>query len=917
MHWIGLIVGLVAAGLLGAAFGGFGHALVLGVIAGVVMHQRQRLELMSKELAALKQRLAQPVAAVPVAAAEPAPIAAFEPPLPVPEPPPFEAPKDDRDDQPDTIPLPLHEPPPAPAQPRLRPETGFDERAIAVTSSLGASLQAWFRGGNTIVRVAVLILFIGVAFLLRYAAEHTRVPLELRLAGVALAGAALTALGLRLTPARRGYGLSLQGAGLGIVYLTLFAAYRLYELLPGGLAFALLAAMAAITTVLALRQDALPLAALGFGGAFLAPVLASTGQGSHVGLFSYYLLLNVAIALIARHKAWKLLNLEGFLFTFGIGAAWGFKAYTPALFWSTEAFLLAHFALYLFITVQYTQRLVQAASANGHRLPLVDGSLLFGTPIVAFGLQAAMLHNDPLELALSAAGLSGIYLLLGQWLWKRAGRQMLLLVEGMVALGLVFLALVTPLALDARWTSAAWGLQGQGVLWIALRQRRWWAVAMGLLLQVGAAASFWLVSDRFAPGLAGTRLFFNSGFLAAALLAATALASARLLLAATGREGTPRLLAMPLAEALMLGLGLLQLWWGCVLELDAWNQERLDDTTRLCLLHLLLALGCLAARRPLGWPTLRWPARVFTWSALAMSAAVVLDDAGWHRFAHGLGLIEALALIGLGRWMLRQVQESDPPAVRAIDRLLPAWYAMLQGGVFLYTLGAHFVARHEGWTPAAAIVLPTLLALAILQRSVGHLALYRRWLLQPWLVLLMLWVLLANAWCDAGMAPLPYLPLLNPLDLAHGLVLLYALKLGVPRPLRLPAAALAFWWLNGLLIRTLHHWSGTPMWLDGALDAPLVQTGLSVLWTASALVTMLYATRRAEPELERRLWLAGAVLLGVVVLKLFLVDLSNLGSLTRIVSFLGVGGLMLVIGYVAPIPPASPNAPSGAEEKNA
>ena len=52
------------------------------------------------------------------------------------------------------------------------------------------------------------------------------------------------------------------------------------------------------------------------------------------------------------------------------------------------------------------------------------------------------------------------------------------------------------------------------------------------------------------------------------------------------------------------------------------------------------------------------------------------------------------------------------------------------------------------------------------------------------------------------------------------------------------------------------------------------------------------------------LWMVGAGLLAAVVLKLFFVDLSKVGTLARIVSFLGVGGLMLVIGYVAPMPPA-------------
>ena len=179
---------------------------------------------------------------------------------------------------------------------------------------------------------------------------------------------------------------------------------------------------------------------------------------------------------------------------------------------------------------------------------------------------------------------------------------------------------------------------------------------------------------------------------------------------------------------------------------------------------------------------------------------------------------------------------------------------------------------------------------------------------------------------DAGMAPLPYLPLINPVDLAHGLVLLYALRL---RPLsprdatqeatgggaaRWIGGALAFWWLNSVLIRTLHHWAGTPMWWHGALGSALVQTSLTVLWTLSALAVMLFATRRAGPARARPLWMLGAALLGVVVLKLFLIDLASVGTLQRIVSFLAVGGLMLVIGYVSPMPPAA--APAGRQGGN-
>ena len=84
----------------------------------------------------------------------------------------------------------------------------------------------------------------------------------------------------------------------------------------------------------------------------------------------------------------------------------------------------------------------------------------------------------------------------------------------------------------------------------------------------------------------------------------------------------------------------------------------------------------------------------------------------------------------------------------------------------------------------------------------------------------------------------------------------------------------------------------------------LVQAALAIFWTLLALGTVLAATRMKL----RPLWLAGAALMGAVVVKLFLVDLANVGGIERIVSFIGVGVLMLVIGYFSPVPPRTSEA---------
>ena len=139
------------------------------------------------------------------------------------------------------------------------------------------------------------------------------------------------ALGLRLAASRPGYGLSLQGAGAGILYLTAYAAFRLYGVLPEAPAVVLLIAVSALTVWLAVRNDSQPLAALAIAGGFLAPVLVGN-DGDPVLLFGYFALLNAAIFTLAWSKAWRALNAVGFAFTFVLGLALGPRVLRPGTF---------------------------------------------------------------------------------------------------------------------------------------------------------------------------------------------------------------------------------------------------------------------------------------------------------------------------------------------------------------------------------------------------------------------------------------------------------------------------------------------------------------------------------------------------------------------------------------------------------
>ena len=964
------------------------------------------------------------------ATAAPAPAASVAPVAPVPTTPPV--------------------PPTPPVSPPAAPNT---PSWVAHPDGLLAKAKNWLFTGNLVAKLGLLILFLGVSFLLKYVAAQVTLPIELRLAGIALADIALLAWAWRIRTSRPGISLPLQGTALAILMLVTFGAFRLYELIPAGLAFGLLFVLTAFTCLLAVLQNAVWLAVFGIVGGFAVPLLVSTGSGSHIGLFSYYALLNAGVFAIALKRAWRVLNVLSFGFTFVVATAWGLLRYTPEHYLSTQLFLILFVLFYIGIAIAYCAR--QAPRLKHY----VDGTLVFGTPLAAMGLQYSLVWNFKFGLAFSALAAGLTYTGLAVALWRRSGFR--LLAEAFLALGVVFGTLAIPFALDGRWTSAAWALEGAGIVWVGLRQRQTLAWAFGLLVQAGAwiaflfamlqldaaaalqanlwlgclllaaaalvmafnfrrhgshlypefmaslsvlfltAATAWLLGgvwneillrtdnatqlnlltvsalgvagllawlgrreDWHAPRalllavqvLAGMVLLSRSSwawdahpaslldgsFLSALLLGGAAFASARFL--ALRARGGDALLALA-ARPLLVWSGLL--WFAAILvPLTGWLLRLLDGDLSMqphagehwLALYLLAVsvtapVSAILARR-LDWPQLRWfgvPAWIGLglWSANLLLALYLRDylptALSWLALAGALAAGEYLLLAWpKAPWNL------DVRVLRLLHTLRTAapW-------LMLWPLGAMHVnswlARHEdSVSPAWARYLPAwamMLALAWLIRRCRAggwpVAPIAAWYQRTLIPLGALWsLLLIAAWNvldDGGMAPLPYLPLLNPLDLSTGFAVLLAiasyrlLPAGqMPLPAlwqaRLPvvAACLLYGWFNLMLLRTVSHYLGVPYTFDAMLASQFVQAMLSLVWSITALLLMRHAARHQR----RQQWSLGAVLLGLVVVKLFLIDLSNVGGIERIVSFVGVGLLMVLIGYLAPFPKAAAPAPA-------
>lgn len=913
------VIGAVGGGLAGVALGGFLAPLALGlfgflagwvkdahdrarsagvpaVASGVDAALAPRLDAIEARLARVEARLGLDAALSVVPVANEAP-AASEPPV-------------STDSlAPAAAPLPMNAPPPRPSYGRAAAAAPAPARH-ASNAPPGPGpldhLQSWLAGGNALTRVGVVVLFFGVAFLLRYFAELAGVPIGVKLGAAAAAGLALAALGVRLARARPAYGLALQGAGMGIVYMTVFAAFRLYAALPPLPSLALLVVVAGATIALALRHDSQALAALALAGGFLAPVLIDTGTDAPGLLFAWFAVLNGAVFAIAWRRSWRALNALGFAFTFALGLAWGWTFYRPRHFAIVQPYLALFLAFYVGIAILYAKRSPLDAQAP------VDGVLVFGVPLVGFALQAGIVRDFRHGEAYSAVALAAVYTVLWFILRTRPEPGLARLAKAFAALAVVFGTLAVPFALDARWTSAGWAIEAAAVYWLGIVQRQRAARWFAIVVEVAAALAF--LWD--APPSRGL-LFANAAFVGAALIGLAALAIVYFAdrRADVAGEGERKLMPWLFAWGAA--------WWigAGVREMDRLGGGPRELSAMLAWVAATATAGLLLART-LRWPRAQW-LFVAVLPALAVTGLFAFDlhrttlrgygwlawPLAWLVHAAGLRSVEAGVDAATRTWnWLRRLHEAT--AIAFVAWL--AWEASEWAGRTT-DIGTVWI--------ACAAALPAIAFLAVVAwpraREAWPLSAraetYGRGAGTIVALALVLWFAGVSVVSPGEPHPLPYVPLANPLDLTlvAALAALWSWsgtwgRMSASGRLWL-AAAMAFVALSGGVARTAYHFGEVDWNLRALLAHRPLQAALTLAWTVCALALMVLATRRRQ----REVWLAGAALLALVVAKLFLVDLDALAGLTRVVAFLGVGALLLVIGYVAPLPPARSEGKDG------
>ncbi len=378
----------------------------------------------------------------------------------------------------------------------------------SVESRLGSQ---WFN------RIGIIALLIGVALFLKFAFDNHWVGPAGRVLIGLLSGAALIAWSERFrSKGYTAFSYSLKAVGSGVLYLSLWAAFSMYHLIPAGVAFAGMVLVTAFNAFIAWRQSAELLAVYAIVGAFSTPLLLSTGRDEEVFLFCYLLMMNAATMALLVLRGWNRLLVLSFVGTVAFYWGWYWQFYTPAAFVTTTVFLSLFILLFAAATIFARHRRDHPEQDDVARALVSLANAAFGF----LGFYAMLSQNGSgrnTALAWCSVGFGAFYLGVRKWMERTpiAGSRLASLTslsDIQLSIAIVFLTLAVPLAVHGHWVTVGWMAEGAVLVWVATRVRS----TLMQFLATGALA-LGLISLAMDATIAQTRVVWNTRLLSFAV----------------------------------------------------------------------------------------------------------------------------------------------------------------------------------------------------------------------------------------------------------------------------------------------------------------------------------------------------------------------------------------------------------------
>lgn len=304
-------------------------------------------------------------------------------------------------------------------------------------------------GGHWFAKIGIVVFILGISFLLKYAFDNNWIgPTGRVLMGV-IAGIGLLFLGEMTIRKYKNYGQLVTGGGLGVLYLSIFAALNFYELIPFFSAFLFMALISGVGIALSLRYNSPALIIYAVLGGFFTPILIANGQDNQIILFSYIILLDLAVLFISIFRPWRWLNVISFLGTIMLFSYWADAFYNESLLVSTFVFLSVFFVIYTASSLVYNLAKKEKSLGIEQVLCLVNGIVYF---LVTYSLLEESYHY--------VLGAFAMFLAIYYFLWAYLVREITpdddYLFDFLAFLTVGFITVAIPIQFNKYFITMAW-----------------------------------------------------------------------------------------------------------------------------------------------------------------------------------------------------------------------------------------------------------------------------------------------------------------------------------------------------------------------------------------------------------------------------------------------------------------------------
>ncbi|HXB96183.1 MAG TPA: DUF2339 domain-containing protein [Puia sp.] len=353
---------------------------------------------------------------------------------------------------PPTSPVPLHRA----AQPA---NSGFFERHPDLEK---------FIGENLVSKIGIAILVLAIGFFVKYAIDNDWIGPAGRVGVGVLCGGILIGIAHWLRNQYKAFSSVLVGGGLAVLYCTIALAYHQYQLFGQSTAFVVMLVITAFSVILSLLYDRQELAIIALVGGFITPFLVSNGRGNYIVLFTYLLILNGGLLVIAYNKAWRLLNIFAFGFTALLFFSWlvslPYDA-ADAVYRGGWAFATAFYLLFFVINIAYTIRKNRPFIASDFIILLVNTCLYFAAALYLIEQLGLDRYKGIFCAAMGVFHLAATWFLFRQ---RTVDKNILYLLVGIT---LSFVSLTAPLQLHGHYITLFWASESVLLYWLYVRSQ--------------------------------------------------------------------------------------------------------------------------------------------------------------------------------------------------------------------------------------------------------------------------------------------------------------------------------------------------------------------------------------------------------------------------------------------------------------